>query len=131
MLDLKRQFGRTYRIALDESAEIDGQTREERLWLYQIPCKHGHIYVHGKDRLGVYCSKPNVIPVVLAIPGVVLHQRGDREASATFDPAILAQVAQVMRAKKRRVPSEAQLEHLAKITAERCRDKPAEGESSL
>jgi hypothetical protein len=105
MVNLKEIYGKTYRITLDESASIDGQTHEERLWLYQIPCKFGHIFVQGENTLGAYCNRIKVIPRLIALPGVRVKQRGDREVNVAFDPAQLAEVAQLLKARKRRVIS--------------------------
>jgi hypothetical protein len=101
VINLKNEYGKTYRITLDESASIDGQTQEERLWLYQIPCKFGHIFVQGENTLGAYCNRIKVIPRLIALPGVRVKQRGDREVNVAFDPAQLAEVAQILRARKR------------------------------
>lgn len=105
MIDLKARFGDRYRIALDESAEIPGQTREERLWLYQIPGKFGHVYVHGRETLGAYVRTrrdgSNRLGRLLAIPGARLHQRGDDEAAVTFPPEALGVVAGILRLRER------------------------------
>lgn len=101
MIDLKAQYGSTYRITLDPSAEMAGQTKEERLWLYRIPCRYGHIYVHGKERLGAYTNRRLMISRLLALPGMKLHQRGDSEVAVTFDPGCLEQVTQLLQAYKR------------------------------
>ena len=48
MIDLKKTYGDTYRITFDEAAP--GETRADRLWLQQIPCKYGHIYIAGRKK---------------------------------------------------------------------------------
>lgn len=119
MIDLKSQYGHAYRISREETAKVAGQTREDRMWLYRIPCKYGHIFVHGVDRLGAYCGRVGVIKRLVALDGVTIHQRGDREVSVTFPPSMLDSVADVLRAKRRPVRSPAQqevsLRSLAKI----------------
>jgi hypothetical protein len=102
MINLKAKYGKVYRITLDESAAIEGQTKAERLWCYRIKCLYGHIYVHGENRLGAFSDRPVVGRRLMALPCVTPHQRGDREFSATFDPADFAQVARLLRPYVRR-----------------------------
>lgn len=133
MIDLKATYGGTYRIAMDSSAALTGQTREERLWLYRIPCGRGHIYVHGANTLGAFCDRPNVGRRLMALPGVRVHQRGDREFTVVF-PAdngdIFSKVAELLKARKRRkiTMTEEQRTALAERLARHRRTK---GESSL
>jgi hypothetical protein len=99
MIDLKQLFGDTFRVVLDESAELDGQTREERLWLLRLKGKRGHVYVHSKTRLGAYLERPATATYgqqLLAVPSAQLHQSGDREMTATFDPVDIDAVAKVL-----------------------------------
>src|SRR4051812_44715639 len=100
MIDLKARFGDRYKIALDESANIAKQSEADRLWLYQIPGRYGHVYVHGADALGAYVQTYNDgsdrLGRLLSLPGARLHQRGDREASVVFLPAALEAVAGIL-----------------------------------
>lgn len=105
MIDLKARYGSVYRITLDESAELTGQTKAERLWLYRIVCKRGHIYVHGKNTLGAFCDRKLIGRKLALLEGVTVHQRGDVEIAVTFDPAILPQVAELLQPIKRRKTS--------------------------
>jgi hypothetical protein len=102
MLDIRALYGKTYRLKMDESASIPGQTAADRLWLQQIRCRYGHIYPHSVDTLGAYTDRRLIIGRLIAIPGVTLHQLGDSECSVIFDPAHLPQVAELLRAYKRR-----------------------------
>jgi hypothetical protein len=119
MIDLKATYGMTYRVVLEETAAIEGQTREDRLWLYRIPCKgKDHIYVHGTATLGGYCGRSKKIRDRLkAIPGVKVHQDGDRECIVIFPPEVLPQVAEVLGAKKRRQLSEEHRQRLSESNA--------------
>lgn len=117
MIDLKARYRREYRITLDESATIPGQTQEERLWLYRIPCKYGHIYVHGTDTLGAYTDRRLIVSRLIALPGVKVHQRGDSECSVTFQPEHLENVAQLLQARRRRQVPEAERQRLAQMSA--------------
>jgi hypothetical protein len=103
MLDLKALYGKQYRLTLDESVTCGDISAADRLWLWQIPCKYGHIFVWAEDRLGAYCNRPIMRGRLLAIPGVKVQQRGDREVNVSFDPALFTQVADLLQARKRKV----------------------------
>jgi hypothetical protein len=96
--DLTALAGDRYRIALDESWEPG----EEQAWYVQIPCKQGHVYVHGVDRLGAYTDRRGLM-ARLAELGTV-HQRGDREMTVTFDPIRLPEVLGLLGARRQRHP---------------------------
>jgi hypothetical protein len=118
LIDLRATCGHRYRITLDESAEIDGQTRDERLWLFQIPGRFGHVYVHGWDTLGAYVRlHGDRLNRLLAVPGARIHQRGDREASLTFPPEALEAVAAVLALRRRRRLSDDRRRQLAEVSA--------------
>jgi hypothetical protein len=102
MIDLKATYGDVYQIGEDQSATIPGQTNEDRAWLQQIPCVHGHISIHGENTLGVWTGGVKIIRRLQTIEGVRLRQRGDREASFTFDPSLFAQVAEIIQPRKKR-----------------------------
>jgi hypothetical protein len=108
MLDLKALSGGTLRVTLDESATISGRTQADRLWLLQIPCKYGHVYLHGTETLGAYAAGRRIAGKLAALPGVRVHQRGDSEVTVTFSPAVFPAVAVLLRARKRRRLSEEQ-----------------------
>jgi|GEM_PF-4775734 len=105
VIDLKAlaEAGR-YRISHDESAEMTGQTHEERKWLVQIEGRNGHVFVQGVAELGAYV-KLTVrarLDALLAIPGARLLQRGDSEASVAFPPEHLDHVASILKLRRRR-----------------------------
>lgn len=101
MLDLKKLADRRYRITMDESWEPTGDAAD-RLHYYQIPCRHGHIYPHSPEYLGVYVDGNRKAKKIEAIPGIKIHQRGTDEATFLFTPDLLDVVAAEMKAKKRR-----------------------------
>jgi hypothetical protein len=69
-----------------------------------IPGKLGRIEWHDPDgrELAVYTDRPRLFARLLAIPGVRRHQTGDQELRAIFPTAVLKQVAQVIKARRRR-----------------------------
>jgi hypothetical protein len=115
MIDLKQLADRKYKIALDESYEAE---QGGKLWYYQIPCRNGgHIYVHGEDRLGVYVPGSYQVSKIREIPGIRIHQTGDKEATFTFPPELLDAVATAMKARKARpeMSEEAKAAAIARI----------------
>ncbi len=108
MIDLRAAYGDTYRITRDEAAVVPGQTKADRLWLQQIPCQYGHIYLPGTDTLGAYASGRLITGRLAALPGVRVHQRGDTEITVLFPPEGFPAVADLLRARKRRRVAEDQ-----------------------
>jgi hypothetical protein len=114
VIDLKSQYGARYRVTLDQSADIPGQSQEDRLWLQQIQGKYGHCYIHGQRELGAYvrtkADRTDRLGRLLALPGSRLHQRGDFESSVVFDPANIDAVAGILKLHLRRRLSDEQRE---------------------
>ncbi len=117
MIDLKAEYGRDYRITLDESASIPEQEREEKLWYYRIPGRlsHSHIGVWNENTLSVYAEGP-LVKKIAAYPGLKVVQRGDREIQATFPPEMLNEIASLIKAKKRKKLSPEQRERLISLS---------------
>lgn len=124
MPDLKTKYGKRFRVAYEESAEIVGQTEDERAWLQIIPGSRGHLFIQSQNTLGAYCGRRRLVPRLLAMPGVRQLCRGDTEASVAFDPsdtALFDQIAGLLKLKRRKRLSEEQVEvlrqRMAKINA--------------
>jgi hypothetical protein len=103
-INLKTAYGFLYKITFDPAAAIEGQSKADRLWLQQIPCKYGHIFVHGHETLGAYAKGRLITGKLAALPGVRVHQRGDSEVSVVFSPEVFPAVADLLQA-RRRCPS--------------------------
>ena len=121
-------FSQKYRLRLRRSE--DG----ERI----IRGKYGEIYQHGDGFLGVLVmpngQRPRLWPGAhhrLEAVGCTIWQNGDHEGSVLFDPANLKQcrlVLKVIGAKRKRIPSPAQLAALEKATSARfARNQRAKG----
>jgi hypothetical protein len=124
MLDLKAQYGRLYRVALDESADVD-TARADRPWFYRIACRRGHVYLHGPETLGAYTDRKRIAKRLVALPGVRVHQRGDTEATVVFAPEALGPVLELLQVRRRPVLSEARRAELAaRMSAIRPKAKP-------
>jgi hypothetical protein len=61
----------------------------------------------------VYSDHPRRFAKIWAIPGMRRHQTGDQEMRAVFPPEALEQVAEVIRARRRR--SAASAAHLQRL----------------
>lgn len=78
-----------------------------------LPCRHGHIYLHGPRTLGAATRRRGAIARRLAaLPGVQVVQDGADGINAVFDWSDFDAVAAVMLPRRRRRLS---LEHRAKL----------------
>lgn len=96
------------------------ESASDREWCYSIHGKRGSIGVHGPNMLSVVATTSGARAELrrLAEAGIVrLHQDGDRELAAIFDPEHLPTVARVIQARRKRTVSEAQRARLAEIGA--------------
>ena len=125
MIELKTTYGDIYRITYNEAVKIPGQTRADRRWLPQIPCKYGHVYVHGRETLGAYVTGRLITGRLAALPGVRVLQQGDEEVAVSFPPEMFPAVASLLQARKIRQVSAAQAAAGAKRLAEFRRTKAA------
>lgn len=100
-IDLKARFGDRYKIAHDEAADHEAGGRHNP-WLYQIPCRCGHIYPYSDNLLAVYCDRRGVLPRFREIEGLIAHQIGDEEAVYLFETGLFEAVAAVVHPKRRR-----------------------------
>ena len=69
-----------------------------------IPGRLGRIEWHDPEgrELAVYTDRPRLFTRLLDVPGVRRHQTGDQELRALFPAAVLQQVANVIKARRRR-----------------------------
>jgi hypothetical protein len=66
-----------------------------------IPGRYGRIE-HDGPRLAAYTNRPRLHALLLAVPGVVRHQRGDFELRAWITEAAVPAVARLLMARRRR-----------------------------
>ena len=93
-IDLEVEFGRRWRIELDEAA--NGRRKDP--WLFTIPCRNGHLYAAGSDLIGAVQNRAGAIVRKLrAIPGVGVEADGTDGANCIFTRAALRHVARVMK----------------------------------
>ena len=80
-IDLEKEFGRRWRIELDESAV----GRRGDPWMFLIPCRHGHLYAAGPDLIGAATDHAGAIVRKLReIPGVTVVADGTDGCNAVF-----------------------------------------------
>ncbi len=117
-IDLGKRFGQQYRVEYEPSyaAQYGPRARISDPWLRIIPCGAGHICPWGGSKLAAVTNKAGPTARKLAaLPGAILWQDGGDGATVLFDVALFPQVARLMHPKRRRrPPTEAQLEALAK-----------------
>lgn len=101
MIDLKKKYGSEYKVIVEESYQEGDHKEAEKLWCYRIPGKYGHIGVWGKKTLSAHSDRPGAIRK-LDQSGLKVAQRGDREITVLFTPSRITEVADIIRAKKRR-----------------------------
>ena len=120
-IDLEVEFGRRWRIELDEAA--NGRRKDP--WLLTVPCRHGHLYPAGPGRIGAATNRAGAIVRKLrAIPGVVVEADGIDGANVVFTRAALRHVARVMKPRSCRKLSPA---HAAALARGRDSKKPPSG----
>ena len=84
-----------------------------------IPGRYGQIEWTGGPALAVFSDRPRLFQKLWALPGVTRHQTGDDEMRAVFPPAALAQVAQIIKARRKRTLAPEQARKLGTRTAYR------------
>ena len=120
-IELEVEFGRRWRIELDEAA--NGRWKDP--WLFTVPCRHGHLFPAGTDLIGAATNRSGAIVRKLrAIPGVVVEVDGTDGANVTFTRAALRHVARVMKPRSCRKLSPA---HAAALARGRSSKKPPSG----
>ncbi len=124
-LNLKERFGRRYRVA--HEAAISGQ--RERFpadpWLQVILCRNGHIAPWGQNLLAACTRKGGPIANRLKrLPFATVAQDASDGVNVVFHVEHFAEVAKIMRPRRRRQLTEAQRQqaagHLARIRANPC-----------
>ena len=117
-VNLSQQFGHRYKIDYDQShfAQSGQNTRREDPWYEIIPCRNGHIYVHGEQLLGVSTDHPGVVANKLKkLRCTTLVQDGEDGANLTFHVDHFNEVAEIIKPKLKRVLSEEERQRLAEM----------------
>lgn len=134
-LNLRDLYGEHYKIGHDESAATYRERQDP--WNMTLLGERAVIYPYGGSELCVEIDyRTPTAKAVAAIPGVVVHQEGDHERTYRFHVDLFAQVAALVKPRKRRKLSEEQraacAERLARVrptspTSERSQDHATPG----
>jgi hypothetical protein len=117
-INLREHFGAQFKIGYDPAAVTPGEKSDP--WLMTMPCKYGLIYPFAADGRTLALEldgHPAALKKLLALPGVRIHQDGDRETTLLFDVSMFDRVAEVVRPRKRRRLPEAQRQACAERLA--------------
>jgi hypothetical protein len=80
-----------------------------------VPCRNGHLFPAGPDRIGAATNRSGAIVRRLrTIPGVVVEADGEDGANVVFPPAAVRAVARVMKPRSSRKLSSAHAAALAR-----------------
>jgi hypothetical protein len=98
-VDLCAIAGKRYRYAHDQRNDL----RSDDPWLIIISCKYGHIYVHGRDKIG-YASarRGGIAHAVAALPGAIIEQDSDDGQNISVPARLFQRVANIAKARRRR-----------------------------
>jgi hypothetical protein len=101
--DLRRLFGDHYKIGCDTAQSVGRGSRLDDPWLLVVRCRWGHVYVHGRDRLGVATNtRGNAARQISSIPGVRVLQDADDGINAVFPVELFERVAAIVKPLRRR-----------------------------
>ncbi len=104
-VNLKREFGKTYRVRYEESyyAEYGPNARVEAPWLMVIPCRNGYICpLGGRDLVACTNHLGPVANVLKSLPFTRMAQDGDDGCNIQFDVKHFDEVARIMKPRRRR-----------------------------
>jgi len=104
-LNLKKEFGDTYKIEIDEVHKLElREFRDSIEWYYMIPAKHGLFYSYGVDTIAFYCTANRIKQEILRqFKGkVTLFLECEDESILHFDKELFHDIALLAKAKKRR-----------------------------
>ena len=104
-IDLIAKAGRRYRTAYelptDLRTEAHGWPRDDWPWLARILCHHGHVGVHGGERLYAFTDHPRIGAQLRALPFIERAQ-GDAEVRVVFHVDHQVAVLKVLKPYRRR-----------------------------
>lgn len=110
-INLRERFGKRFKVEFEESyyAERPEFRAAEAPWLMIVPCRFGHVFPWGTDRLAASTNRRGLVAQRLArLPFVTVVQDADDGITVTFTVQHFDEVARIMRAKRRRQLSESQ-----------------------
>jgi hypothetical protein len=122
-VDLRAEFGRRWRVELDEAAA--GRWKDP--WLFTIPCRNGHLFPAGPAEIGAATNRSGAIVRRLCeIAGADVVADGCDGANVVFPLSAIRYVARVMKPRSRRKLTPA---HAAALARGRLAKKPPSGDA--
>jgi len=116
-VDLAARFGARYRLREEAAGVTWVETPEdERIWLWELPCRYGVVYPYGGDLLAAVATG-RVRQRVGRLP-CIRSRRGDEELVVTFPVDDAEAVLTLLRPYRRRQVSAAERERLRAMGAE-------------
>lgn len=116
MINLREYYGKQYKIFLDESWEyMENKSEEEKPWCYELRGKYGLIYPYDDSTLAVMVTSESIKGRLKRnFKGrVATFWDGDGEGVFLFDPGLIYEIAEMIRARRRRQLSPEAKEKLA------------------
>ena len=119
-INLKDLVGDKWRVGYEDSyeAEYGENARTSDPWLMIALCRHGHLFPWGDDLLAASTDKRGpVAQRLMALNCGTIRQDGDDGAMITFHVDDIAQVAKILKPRRRRRLSDEQKAKLAAASA--------------
>src|SRR5262245_23210935 len=93
-IDLHAVAGKRY--------QVEPTSRQTDLWELTIPFRHGHVYPHSGELLGVATNTRSMGLRLAKLAGVEVWQEGDNGFNVVFPPRLFAAVAKIVKPKRKR-----------------------------
>lgn len=113
MFDLKEQYGKKYRIYMDEAwhietAESNPSKVKDKPWYYEIQGKYGAVYLYGENKLAVRITGNRIKSKIKTEYGSLLrlYIEAENESIFLFNPENLEIVAGLIKARRKKQISE-------------------------
>jgi hypothetical protein len=123
MIDLKKRFGKKYKIFMDEAWEAeDSQSNPDKVkdkpWYYEIWGKYGVIYLYGINKLAVRITANRIKSRIKAEYKDILslYIEAENESIFLFNPENFEIVAGLIKARKRKQITEQERLRLRNIS---------------
>jgi len=101
-----RKVENKYKVYKDKAKGLVPEEKETQLFRYELKGKYGEIYPYGYDEsLAVYVNSPKIVSIIKKRFNLEILQKGDYEIVFKFYPNLLKEMAELIKAKKKRVIS--------------------------
>jgi len=101
-----RKVENKYKVYKDKAKDLVSEEKEKQLFRYELRGKYGEIYPYGYDEsLAVYVNSPKIASIIKKRFNLEILQKGDYETVFKFYPNLLEEMAELIKAKKKRIIS--------------------------